>query len=300
VRVLRTITAACDFTNGSRAALNTAVRFAKWDAARVHAVHVIDTYVMADMEQALSEYQQQVRENLVRSAHEAWDAFRKTLDDSPAIDLEVRVDNRVRGILAAARDARSDLLVLGAYGMRRPDVGIGTVATACVRHASTDVLLVRDNHPGAFRTIVAAIDFSPTSRKALLAAARVAAEEHAALHVVHVVRMPWREVQVRMGEFSFETQAAPAYAAAQQAQLQAFVETCRADLRGVTPVLAMHDESSHRSGIIDYAEKVDADLIVLGTRGRTNLRDVLLGSTAEKVLRETPCSVLAIRSEGGN
>ncbi|MBM4361664.1 MAG: universal stress protein, partial [Deltaproteobacteria bacterium] len=37
-----------------------------------------------------------------------------------------------------------------------------------------------------------------------------------------------------------------------------------------------------------------ADLVVLGTRGRTNLRDLFLGSTAERVVRECPCSVLAV------
>ena len=39
-----------------------------------------------------------------------------------------------------------------------------------------------------------------------------------------------------------------------------------------------------------------ADLIVLGTRGRTKLEYVLLGSTAEGLLRELDCSVLSIRA----
>jgi nucleotide-binding universal stress UspA family protein len=38
---------------------------------------------------------------------------------------------------------------------------------------------------------------------------------------------------------------------------------------------------------------VGADLIAIGTRGRTNLRDVVLGSTAEKLLRDSPCAVWA-------
>jgi hypothetical protein len=49
---------------------------------------------------------------------------------------------------------------------------------------------------------------------------------------------------------------------------------------------------------VQYAQGVGADLIVLGTRGRTNLRDLLLGSTAEKVLRDSVCSVLAVHPEG--
>jgi nucleotide-binding universal stress UspA family protein len=40
---------------------------------------------------------------------------------------------------------------------------------------------------------------------------------------------------------------------------------------------------------------VGADLTVLGTRGKTNLRDMLLGSAAERVLAESRCSVLAVK-----
>ena len=61
---------------------------------------------------------------------------------------------------------------------------------------------------------------------------------------------------------------------------------------------AVYDYNGHRSGIVEYASKVQADLIVLGTRGRTNLRDLLLGSTAEKALEESKCSILAVKPEG--
>jgi nucleotide-binding universal stress UspA family protein len=46
-----------------------------------------------------------------------------------------------------------------------------------------------------------------------------------------------------------------------------------------------------------YAEEMHADLIVMGTHGRTGLRHVLLGSTAEKVVRKAPCPVLTVRPE---
>jgi nucleotide-binding universal stress UspA family protein len=53
--------------------------------------------------------------------------------------------------------------------------------------------------------------------------------------------------------------------------------------------------------IVDYATKIGADLIVMGTHGRGGLRRVLLGSVAEKVLRAACCPVLVvpIRRSGG-
>lgn len=50
--------------------------------------------------------------------------------------------------------------------------------------------------------------------------------------------------------------------------------------------------------ICETAQEVRADLIVLGTHGRTGLRHVLLGSTAERVLTMAPCPVLTVRKPG--
>lgn len=49
--------------------------------------------------------------------------------------------------------------------------------------------------------------------------------------------------------------------------------------------------------IVRYAKEVDADLIVLGTHGRTGLAHVLLGSVAEKVVRKASCPVLTVRHD---
>ena len=45
---------------------------------------------------------------------------------------------------------------------------------------------------------------------------------------------------------------------------------------------------------------MQADLVVLGNKGSTNLRYVLLGSTVERLLREVPCSVLVARPPAGD
>ena len=47
--------------------------------------------------------------------------------------------------------------------------------------------------------------------------------------------------------------------------------------------------------IVRQAEEHHADLIIMGTHGRTGLRHALLGSVAEKVVRKAPCPVLTVR-----
>jgi nucleotide-binding universal stress UspA family protein len=50
-------------------------------------------------------------------------------------------------------------------------------------------------------------------------------------------------------------------------------------------------------GIVAYAREAAIELIVIGTHGRTGLSHVLLGSVAERIVREAPCPVLTIRSQ---
>jgi len=49
------------------------------------------------------------------------------------------------------------------------------------------------------------------------------------------------------------------------------------------------------SEIVDYADKLDADLIIAGTRGRSGLKRILLGSVASEILRYADCPVLIVK-----
>jgi len=48
--------------------------------------------------------------------------------------------------------------------------------------------------------------------------------------------------------------------------------------------------------ICGYAERAEIDLIVVATHGRTGLRHVLIGSTAERIVQHAPCPVLVVKS----
>lgn len=287
-----------DFTPGSAGALREAIRISKWNRAAVRAVYVIDTLVAAELEEALTPLQQDIRRALVDDAKQEWSRFAATIDGAGAVPLEVRIDNRVRGILSVAREASADMLVLGAFASRDPDTGLGSIASSCVRHAMIRVLLVRDTQTGPFKNVVACIDFSPNSLRALDQAARVATQDSAALHVLHVFDAPWHELHYRAPTPEADANFRQQYRAGLERRLSDFAKGLGHELGYLKPKFAVLDHKGHRSGIVEYARQVGADLIVLGTRGRTNLRDVLLGSTAERTLRESPCSVLAVKPEG--
>ena len=64
----------------------------------------------------------------------------------------------------------------------------------------------------------------------------------------------------------------------------------------VSHVLLQGDPATE---IVRYGRDVGADLIVMGTHGRTGLERLLMGSVAEKVMREAPCSVLVVKLPKG-
>ncbi|MFM7135244.1 MAG: universal stress protein, partial [Planctomycetota bacterium] len=140
----RSIVAAVDFSPCSAVALAEAMRISQWSGAALHVVHVIDTLVVIEIEEALTDMQKGIREGLVADAETAWRTFAATVPGAAGLPIEVAINNRIVGIQSRARVDKADLIVLGAYGDRSPDLGVGSVATACVRKSACDVLLVRE------------------------------------------------------------------------------------------------------------------------------------------------------------
>jgi nucleotide-binding universal stress UspA family protein len=138
--------------------------------------------------------------------------------------------------------------------------------------------------------ILVAVDFSEQGDLALEAAAALAEQLGAELHLVHALdtRIPVMTPYEVAIPTAFLDQARRAAAA----KLETAVQKLAAERVTATSHLR---EAPAASAIIDVAEKIEADLIVMGTRGHTGLKHVLLGSVAERTLREAPCSVWIVK-----
>ncbi len=142
----------------------------------------------------------------------------------------------------------------------------------------------------AFKDIVVAVDFSAHSEKAVAEGISLAKTFGATLHLVHAFDIPVPvvtpyEVAVPVG---FIEQARDA------ARQRLETVEAKAKAEGVE-VRAHLTEAPAASAIARAAEEVGADMIVMGTRGNTGLKHVLLGSVAERTLRLAPCSVLTVK-----
>lgn len=281
MRELRSIVVGIDFSDSSWVALGHAARIVRWSGAGLHAVHVIETGDSPKTSTGLTPLQRGIRATLQDEAQRRWSGFARGVADADELPLDVSFGSRFGGIYQHVLDRDADLLVLGAVGQGRPNVGLGTLASGCIRGVPADTLVVRDDYHGPFRTVVVGVDFSETSRRALEAGAMLAAGEGAILRVVFVVpdahgaaMLPSQDVDQELEMFT-------------RAATDAWPDLeVRCDV---------YPHTGHRSGILEFATVVHGDIVVVGTRGRTNLRDVVLGSTAEKVLRDSLIAVWACK-----
>lgn len=136
------------------------------------------------------------------------------------------------------------------------------------------------------KRILCATDFSPCSRKALLYAVSLSRQFGAEIILVHVYEPAPPQVGVLEGALA-ETDLYTDLAK----QLEHWREDLPPDLKSSA---AMRQGTPARE-IVDAAAENNIDLIVVGNHGRTGLARVVLGSTAEKVVRLAPCPVLVVR-----
>lgn len=141
-----------------------------------------------------------------------------------------------------------------------------------------------------YRLIVCPVDFSDTSRQALMAAIDLAARLKAEVRVMHVYQLPASALPEGVLETLSDLEAT--IEERLQEQLDRFVE--EVDAQGVKVTTGLCEGVPYVE-ITEAADELGADLIVIGTHGRTGLAHLLLGSVAERVVRTANMPVLTVR-----
>jgi nucleotide-binding universal stress UspA family protein len=205
------------------------------------------------------------------------------------IDGRVVNGSAVHAILETARDTSAELVVVGTHGRTGlARLALGSVAERVVRLSPVPVLttpLVREGEPIAAKqlaVILVATDFSPDSDAAILAGLRLA-RGISAVHLVHVLETSVLGAGDDIGgaalhirQLALEREAMRHHGAASRITFR--VRSGAAD----------HE-------ILHEAREIGADLIVVGTAGKTGLEHMVFGSVAERVVRGSRVPVLVAR-----
>ncbi|GIW71874.1 MAG: hypothetical protein KatS3mg102_1416 [Planctomycetota bacterium] len=142
-----------------------------------------------------------------------------------------------------------------------------------------------------FEKILVPVDFSATSRRALIGAAELARKLGGRLIVLHVIDTRGLEVAASEGFFEYVNVVGAMRGGASQ-ELDAMLRACGAEELVERKLI---EEGAPAGAIQRAAEDHQVDLIVMGTHGRTGVSRWLLGSVAEKTVRLAHCPVLVVK-----
>ncbi|MFC1889388.1 universal stress protein [Thermodesulfobacteriota bacterium] len=132
--------------------------------------------------------------------------------------------------------------------------------------------------------ILCATDFSTSAERAFQYALTLADRYGATVELLHVTEVSaYAEDNVGEAENSYEGRL--------RARLDEIVASTDTDVSIETRMAA----GVPYAEIINRAKAMPADLIVIGTHGRTGMKHLLIGSVAEKVVRTASCPVLSVR-----
>lgn len=145
-----------------------------------------------------------------------------------------------------------------------------------------------------FGSIIVGTDGSKTAAQAVAQAADLAAATSAKLHVVSAFEPV---LSARLKDEALEAPADVEWAINPREDVDAMLEQIAGPLRerGIE-VVASAREGDAADAILDVAEEIGADLIVVGNRGMTGAKRFLLGSVPNKISHHAPCSVLIVRT----
>jgi nucleotide-binding universal stress UspA family protein len=140
-----------------------------------------------------------------------------------------------------------------------------------------------------YRRILVAVDGSPSSQRAVAEAARLAKADGGRLILLYVANTGAQDASVKMWE-----NLKRAFIEEGQGVLE---EAEKVADEARVPSKTKLEEGYPSEKIVEVAADQDADLIVLGCRGRSKLAKILLGSVASRVIAAAHCPVLVVREQ---
>lgn len=292
---IKRILVGVDHSPASLAAFHEGRRLAEANKAELHVVNVLDQRILDDLQwdypfenaDLVAGYERRLK--YLISDHGGVDGHDGLLVGHPFAEL-----------VRAAVKKNADLLILGSRGFSGIKAGrVGSVASKCIRKAPLPVMLVRKSHEQPFRKIVACIDFSETSKRAAHHALRLAHQEGAVLELIYVSAVR----DFVMTSFGSLEPAAPIVSfdnlvAAFQTEMADFAEEISRSDADVEVAWKVLEGRTVTATLCEYLTETQADLAVLGTRGRSLIKGLIIGTTAEGIIHDAPCSVLAIKPQG--
>ena len=274
---------ATDFSSRSDRAIRRALIIARQVGAGLHLVHVVD----GDRPEALIAPERAAASDLLAEVAAAIHS-----QDGIQADWTIVVDDVHAGILATAETLKAELIVIGPHRQRLKDVFVGTTAERLVRQTTFPLLIAVDTPAGHYRRTLLALDFDQASKSAGLEALRLGIFDDTEVVIMHAFDAAGEGMMRRTMEHPATIDSYVDDVARDAGErLQALVREL-----GLPPtsrtVVSMKGTPART--ILESAQEIESDFIVLGTNQRKGFERALVGSVTADVIRDAHRDVLII------
>ncbi len=273
----------------SEGALREGIQFAKKCGASITALTVLDynpefEALAPGLSESAEKFAGQFVKDICVSAEK---------ESVPCKTVIVRNESPYLSIANEASDVGADLIVMG----RRGRTGLkrllmGSIAKGVIGHAPCSVLIVPREAHIQYRNILAATDGSRYGDAACEEAAEIARESKSALTFISIV--PAEDISP-LDIVSTQMHRELATASSKKIAEDAIIRAQKtADAAGVKAATLIYAGTPYQA-IIQAAAEKKADLIVMGSHGRTGIDRLLMGSVAERVVGHAECATLVVK-----
>ena len=273
MKLLEKIMLATDCSQASNDALRMAVQMAKIFHSELFLVHVISTarHLSLPLDQMRKQAQQHINE-LKKDLEQVGIRSTAIIAAGPAA---------FERIIQLAEEHDVNVIMLGSREKNEKDsFRLGITAERVIRGSCKPVWIVKRGCPPLIKKIVCPVDFSDPAGRALQNAIHLARLLRAELSILNVISKPVKSEIARRQ--------------ASQKDFEDFLKDH--DFYNVTYKKEIRQGAAHQK-ILELVKEESADLVVMGSVGKTNLAKISLGQVAVKVIREMSCSVITFKSE---
>ena len=275
---IKRIIAATDLEECATRALDHAKILARRFDAEITMVHAVPVYASVEPIPLGGGYIAPDSDAEQQAAATALREYQRThLASETASAPVLEAGDPALAILATSRSREGDLVVMGTHARRGISRALlGSVAEQVIAESDIPVLTVRlDNRPRAprFRRILCPVNYNTVSAKALRHATLLASAFEAELVILHLVESADSEDMAR-----------------ELGRLRDWV----GDVTMPVGARVLVHRGQAAGQVIEYAQRHDVDLIVLGAERKGKETKSVLGSTTHRVTRHAPCPVLTV------
>jgi nucleotide-binding universal stress UspA family protein len=281
---------ATDFSAGAAQAIARAGRLPLAEGGKVTITHVLSDRIpkkaRADAEKLARRHLEQASKSLRKAAaalgRRDINVLSELCEGQPYVEL-----------IRHARSVGADLIVIGRHG-RRPvrDMFIGSTAERVIRAGDLPVLVVSRKASRSYRRPLLAVDLEDTCRSVVTVALRALGPEVTNATMVHAYHVPFEGFITPGASPGDMTDLRKEYrqmAVSGLARLQASLSPLGVQWQTVIV------RGDPRTAMLAEAVRRRADLIAVGTHGRSGIAHALIGSVAEWVIQTAACDVLVAR-----